>query len=99
MTTPSPGNGLNFTYSKDRKHALRPALSRPAPCAGFPGCRRRRRCLSTRGRIHRVFRSSFAGPQFWHGGVMLQWPELWLCRKVSLYDRVGRADGPDLSAV
>ena len=33
-------------------------------------------------------RSSFAGPRFWHGGVMLQRAKFWLCWKASLYDRL-----------
>ena len=41
----------------------------------------------------------FAGPRFWHGGVMLRWVEFWLWSNSSLYDRVGRPDGPDLRAV
>ena len=59
-----------------------------APSADSPGCWRRRRWLSTRGRIRTVFCSSFAGPRLWHGGMMLRWAEFWLCWKASLSGRV-----------
>ena len=50
-----------------------------APLAPSHGC------------IHRVFRSSFTGPRFWHGGVMLQWAEFWLCSNLSHSGNAGRA--------
>ena len=52
-----------------------------------------------RGRSRIVFRSSFSGPRFWHGGVMLRRAEFWLCSHSSLYDNACQADGPDLSAM
>ena len=66
----------------------RPTRSRPAPRAGSPGCLRQRRWPPTRRRIRTVSRSSFAGPRFWHGGVMLRRAELWLCSYSSLSGRV-----------
>ena len=71
----------------------RPARSRPAPGASSASCWRRRRWLPTRGRIRGVFRSYFAGPRFWHGGVRLRWAEFWLCWKASLSGRVGHQAG------
>ena len=52
-----------------------------------------------RGRSRVVFRSSFPGPRFWHGDLILRLPEFWLCLKPSLYDKVGRAEGPELRAM
>ena len=72
------------------------ARSRPTPGAGSPSCWRRRCWLLTHGRIRGVFRSSFAGPRFWHGGVMLRRAGLWLCWEASLFSRVGRGHRPEL---
>ena len=52
-----------------------------------------------RGRSCIVFRSSFSGPRFWHGDLILRLPEFWLCSYWSPYDRVGRAEGPELRAM
>ena len=40
------------------------------------------------------FPSSFAGPRFWHGGVMLRWVEFWLCWKASPFGNASQSDGP-----
>ena len=71
----------------------RPIRSRPAPGAGSPSCLRRRRWPPTRERIRRVSRSSFAGPRFWHGGVMLWQTEFWLCSNRSLSGNTSKAYG------
>ena len=43
---------------------------------------------------------SFAGPRFWHGGIILQTGDSYgYAQMLSPYDRVCRADGPDLRAV
>ena len=41
------------------------------PALDFPSCWRQRRRPPPCGRIHGVFRSSFAGPRFWHAGLIL----------------------------
>ena len=51
------------------------ARSRPTSGAEFPDCFRRRPWRPTRGRIQIVFRSSLAGPRFWHGCMVLPKPE------------------------
>ena len=45
----------------------------------------------THGCIHRVFRSSFTGPRFWHGGVKLRRAEFRLCSNSSPSGNAGRA--------
>ena len=58
------------------------------PAVGVQVVSRRRRWPPTPGRIRTVFRSSFAGPRSWHGGVMLRRAELWLCSHSSLSGRI-----------
>ena len=53
------------------------------------GCWRRRRWTPTPGLIRRVSHSTFAGPRFWHGSVMLRRVDFRLCWKTSLSGRVG----------
>ena len=44
--------------------------------------------------LGRVFRSSFAGPGFWHSGVILRRAEFWLCWKASPFGNASQSDGP-----
>ena len=73
-------------------HPRRPVRSRPAPGAGSPG--RWSRWPPTHGRIRTMIRSPFAGPRFWHGGVMLRRAEFWPCSNESPFGNASQSDGP-----